>query len=139
MDLQNGMGMMILNTLSKIFDKLFFYYWKFYSTILRDDTPIITTVFALGATTSFIVTTFIDIIIELLKLKTLDLSTTLIISGIIIFTITLYFSKNGKKSEIIRVTKTKKSHLILSMSYFIFSILCMILGPVLVRYISEVW
>lgn len=111
---------MILKSIWGIFDKLFFYYWKFYSNILRDNKPIMTSVFVVGATTIFIITTLMNLFLVTVNMKSLGFWESILISGSIVLSVLFYLGRKGKTSEIIRTTKSYKTHLLLSIFYLVF-------------------
>jgi hypothetical protein len=117
--------------------KLFFYYYRFYNFVLRDDTPVYTAVFTMSASISIIFVTILNITLVVFEKNHLNtwqmFSTLLPVLGYNAY----QFLYKGKAEMIIKSYTFWKSEFFISMAFLVFSIICMVLGPVLTRYIIE--
>lgn len=136
MDHQNGTEQMTQNILSKIFDNLFYYYYVFYKNVLRDDIPFFTAIFAVGASTGFIVVTLADTLLVLLDNSSLSFWASLTVAVIIFATTTLYYTYKKRAQRLMTKMKWNRFNSLLVLLYFIFSLLCMVLGSELTRYLE---
>ncbi len=117
--------------------KLFFYYYCFYNFVLRDDTPIYTSVFTVSASLSLIFVTIVNIVLVCFQrepLETLEMFATLL--PILGFN-SYYFLYRKKAEIIVNSFRFKNTESFLALFFLLFSIICMFFGPVLTRYIIE--
>ena len=118
-----------------MFDNLFYNYHLFYQKILKDGTPIGTSVFALSASTCFILMTLFNITLVILKLNPLN-KWHMMALLITILCINVYFYVYKKRANFLIKSVKKRKGKIFALLYFLFSLICLFFGPVLEKQIS---
>lgn len=120
-----------------MFDILIYSYHLFYKNLLKDDTPIATTLFAVSASTAIIICTFVNIVLVTLRnspLETIDM----MLVFLVVFVIIVYKYGYMKRAKMITVSlKVKRINILFALFYFIFSILCLFFGPIIRSYIEQ--
>lgn len=120
---------------------LYYYYYLFYTKILPDDQPHFTVVFCLSLMESFIVNGFLNIVAILLfcyNIPKLPMIGVLI--AIIVVNYLIYYK--SRKMERIIVEKPKllnsnSTSVILSVFFFLFSLLTIVTAPFYSKYLLE--
>jgi len=113
---------------------IYFYFFLFYSKILSEDNPQITTTFAISAAQSFIITGIVNFTSIVFFCFNLNKWILLGIFGLIIFANYNYYIRHKKGIEIIR-TKPRffsnhNASMALTILFFLFSISFLIVFPI---------
>ena len=123
-------------------DVFYYYIFLFYAKVLPDDYPHSNTVWALGAISAFIVNGLIDIPLAYFLNSYLSTIQKVIITIIVMILFYLKYDRSGKGKRIVEKEKPKffgsnTASIILTILFFLISMLFLFLSPDIVREILE--
>lgn len=124
-------------------DVIYYYYYLFYTRILKDNEPHLLTILAISATEGF----FLNIIFEIVLILYRCIETNIVIWWSIIFLINicnyLYFYKSGRSMKIIKEKpmffSSRKISIFLTLLFFIVLATSIIWGAILTKYILQTY
>lgn len=122
---------------------LYYYYYLFYTKILPDDQPHSTVVFCLSLMESFIINGFLNIASILLFCYNISKWPMIGILVVIVIINYLYYYRSKKMERIVvekpKLFNSNTASVVLSVVFFLFSLLMIITAPFYSNYLLEIF
>lgn len=121
---------------------IFFYYYLFYTKVIKDDEPYATTVFALSMSEGFLINFLIQFLFAYFYCILLNIWIMVVVQLLIILINYLYFNKSGRVKKIVKLKPmfflNHNLSIILTVLFFVITVSFIFWGPIYFKTFLEV-